>query len=81
MERLADKYSGKRVMVTGGMGFVGSNLARYLVELGARVLVVDSLLPGCGGNPYNIDSIKDEVEVSSTDLRDIEGMARLVKAQ
>lgn len=81
MESLADKYANKRVMVTGGLGFIGSHLAHRLVELGARVLIVDSLVPGCGGNPYNIEDIKDEVEVSSTDLRDMEGMTPLVKGQ
>ena len=47
-------YRGRRVMVTGGLGFIGSNLARQLVELGADVLLVDSLLPDYGGNRFNI---------------------------
>ena len=47
-------YRGRRVMVTGGMGFVGSNLAHQLVALGAHVLIVDSMIPDYGGNPFNV---------------------------
>ena len=51
-------YRGRRVMITGGLGFIGSNLARRLVELGADVLLVDSLIPDYGGNLFNIDGIE-----------------------
>ncbi|MBI2907685.1 MAG: NAD-dependent epimerase/dehydratase family protein [Chloroflexi bacterium] len=80
MERLA-KYAGKKVMVTGGLGFIGSNMAHRLVELGADVLIVDALLPGCGGNPHNIEGIRDKVQISSSDLRDSDAMGQLVKGQ
>ena len=46
----AEFYRGRRVMITGGLGFIGSNLAHRLVELGADVLLVDSLIPDYGGN-------------------------------
>jgi UDP-glucose 4-epimerase len=52
-------YNNKTVLVTGGLGFIGSNLAIRLVELGARVIVVDSLRPGCGANPYNLAPVAD----------------------
>ena len=52
-------YRGRRVMITGGLGFIGSNLARRLVDLGADVLLVDSLIPDYGGNLFNIDGIED----------------------
>ena len=52
-------YRGRRVMITGGLGFIGSNLARQLVDLGADVLLVDSLIPDYGGNLFNIDGIAD----------------------
>ena len=52
-------YRGRRVAITGGLGFIGSNLARELVTLGARVLLVDSLFPEYGGNTFNIDGIED----------------------
>ena len=53
-----DFYRGRRVMVTGGLGFIGSNLARQLVELGADVLLVDSLIDDYGGNLFNIAGIE-----------------------
>lgn len=57
------RYQGRRVLVTGGLGFIGSNLAIRLVEEGARVTIVDSSVAGCGANPYNIHEIADQVKV------------------
>src|SRR3989338_9235506 len=54
-----DEYKGKQVIVTGGLGFIGSNLAKSLVKLGADVHIVDNLDFRCGGNEFNIDSIRD----------------------
>ena len=62
-------YAGRRVMITGGLGFIGSNLARQLVDLGADVLIVDSLLPDYGGNLFNIAGIEDRVRVNIADVR------------
>ena len=62
-------YKGRRVMITGGLGFIGSNLARQLVDLGADVLLVDSLLPDYGGNLFNIVDIADRVRVNIADVR------------
>lgn len=61
-------YQGKRVLVTGGLGFIGSNLAIRLVELGASVTIVDSSRPGCGANPYNIQPVADKVNVIRLDI-------------
>jgi UDP-glucose 4-epimerase len=74
-------YRGRRVMITGGLGFIGSNLAHHLVALGADVLLVDSLIPEAGGNPFNIAAIASRVRVSSTDLRERETMRELVAGQ
>lgn len=71
-------YAGRRVMITGGLGFIGSNLARRLVDLGADVLLVDALIPDYGGNRFNIDGIRDRVHVEVADVRDADAMARLV---
>ena len=60
-DRLFETLRGKRVLVTGGLGFIGSNLARRLVELGAEVLLIDSLVPEYGGNLFNIAGIEDRV--------------------
>jgi UDP-glucose 4-epimerase len=72
-------YRGRAVMVTGGLGFIGSNLARRLVELGADVLLVDSFLPDAGGNLFNIDGIADRVRVNIADIRQQTTMNHLVR--
>ena len=67
---LGGTYAGARVLVTGGMGFIGSHVAARLVELGAEVTIVDSMIPEYGGNPYNIRDIADHVRVNYSDIRD-----------
>lgn len=72
-------FTDKRVLITGGLGFVGSNLARRLVELGSDVLLVDSLIPEYGGNLFNIEGIEDRVKVNISDVRDAHSMRYLVQ--
>ena len=74
-------FSGASVLITGGLGFIGSNLARRLVGAGARVTLIDSLIPEYGGNLFNIDDIRERVSVSITDVRDPHAMTHLVKGQ
>jgi UDP-glucose 4-epimerase len=74
-----DFYRGRPVMITGGLGFIGSNLARRLVDLGADVLLVDSLIPDYGGNLFNIDGIADRVRVNVADIRQQSTMNYLVQ--
>lgn len=62
------KYEGKRVVVTGGLGFIGSNLVLRLADLGARVTVVDSCVQGCGSNLFNIAPAADRIEVLKADI-------------
>jgi UDP-glucose 4-epimerase len=62
--------AGRKTLITGGLGFIGSTLARRLVELGAEVVLVDSLVPEYGGNPYNIAGIEGRVRVNISDIRD-----------
>ena len=66
-------------MITGGLGFIGSNLARRLVDLGADVLLVDSLIPDYGGNLFNIAGIEDRVRVNVADVRQASTMNYLVQ--
>jgi UDP-glucose 4-epimerase len=68
-------------MVTGGLGFIGSNLARRLVDLGADVLLVDSLIPDYGGNLFNIDGIEDRVQVNIADVRQQSTLNYLVQTR
>ena len=78
---LARTFAGRSVLITGGLGFIGSNLARELVGLGARVTVVDSLIPEYGGNRRNLAGIASKVTVHRTDVRDHAKLARLVRGQ
>lgn len=64
------RFSRAKVLITGGLGFIGSNLARRLVGLGAAVTLVDSLVPEYGGNRFNIDGLEDRVRVNISDVRD-----------
>jgi UDP-glucose 4-epimerase len=68
-----------RVLITGGLGFIGSNLARRLVGLGARVTLVDSLIPLYGSNPQNIADFRDQVQVNVCDVRDRFAMEYLLQ--
>lgn len=72
-------YRGRRVMITGGLGFIGSNLARRLVELDAEVLLVDSLISDYGGNRFNIDGIEGRLRVNIADVRQESTMNYLVR--
>ena len=72
-------YRGRPVMITGGLGFIGSNLARRLVELGADVLLVDSLIPDYGGNLFNIDGFAHRLRVNIADIRQQSTMNYLVR--
>jgi len=79
MEDYEGAFSGKRVLITGGLGFIGSNLAIRLVNLGAEVLLVDSLIPEYGGNLFNIADIADQVSINISDVRDEHSMRYLVQ--
>jgi len=71
----------KRILITGGLGFVGSNLSRRLVQMGANVTLVDSLIPEYGGSLFNIAGIEDQVKVNIADVRDEYSMDYLVQGQ
>ncbi len=75
------QWRGAAVLVTGGLGFIGSNLARRLVGLGARVTLVDAMLPPYGGNLANLEGIEDRVRVNYADLRDAAAMAQVIEGQ
>ncbi len=74
-------FSQKNVLITGGVGFIGSNLARRLVELGAQVTLVDSLVPEYGGNLFNIADLKEKVRLNISDVRDEHSMQSLIQGQ
>ena len=74
-------FAQKRVLITGGLGFIGSNLARALVALGARVAIVDSLVPEYGGNRRNLAGIASRVRVHIADVRDWPRLPALVRGQ
>jgi nucleoside-diphosphate-sugar epimerase len=74
-------WSGRRVLITGGLGFIGSNLARRLVDLGAEVTLVDSLVPQYGGNRHNIAGIERKLKVNISDVRDRYSFRALIEGQ
>jgi UDP-glucose 4-epimerase len=74
-------YRGRRVLITGGLGFIGSNLAKQLVDLGADVLIVDSMIADSGGNLFNIDGIENRVRVNIADVRQGSTMDVLVRGR
>jgi UDP-glucose 4-epimerase len=78
---LAEAFRGKRVLITGGLGFIGSTLARELVSAGSSVVVVDSLIPEYGGSLANVAGIEDRLTINISDVRDEYSMRYLVKGQ
>jgi nucleoside-diphosphate-sugar epimerase len=74
-------YHGKKVLITGGMGFLGSNLAIALVGLGAKVALMDAMLPLYGGNSFNVREIKEKVDFHCADIRDEGAVNYLVKGK
>lgn len=74
-------YVNRRVLVTGGLGFIGSALVIRLAELGAKVTVVDSLIPGHGGLLANVRPVEDRIRVNISDLRDAQALQVLVRDQ
>ncbi len=77
----ANAFKGAHILITGGLGFLGSRLAIALVEQGAQVMIMDNMLPGHGANPFNIAPIRDKVAVSFSDIRDANVMNYLVQGQ
>jgi UDP-glucose 4-epimerase len=80
-KRMNTTFEGKNVLITGGLGFIGSNLGHRLVGLGAYVTLVDSLIPEYGGNLFNIAGIEGRVNVNISDVRDDHSMRYLVQGQ
>ena len=64
----------KKILITGGLGFIGSNLAKKLVNLNNQVSIVDSLIPEYGGNLRNIEEVKDKISIDLYDIRDKNSM-------
>jgi len=76
-----EQFRNKKIIITGGLGFIGSNLAHRLVHYGAKVLLVDSLIPEYGGNLFNIQHIENKVDLNIADVRDIYSMRYLIQGK
>jgi UDP-glucose 4-epimerase len=81
MGRDSTFFKGKPILVTGGLGFIGSNLSARLVDLGAKITIVDNMIPRLGGNLANVKEIVDRVQINFSDVRDGHSMDYLVKGQ
>lgn len=75
------EISNKKILITGGLGFIGSNLTRRLAGCGNSVTVVDSLIPEYGGNLRNLHDLRDEIVVNLSDVRDPFSIKELIKGQ
>jgi UDP-glucose 4-epimerase len=78
---MKESFAAAKVLITGGLGFIGSNLARRLVELGSDVTVMDSLIPDYGGNLYNVEGIRDRIQINVSDVRDSHSLRHLVQGK
>ncbi len=76
---LENNFKNKNILITGGLGFIGSNLAIKLVDCGANVTLFDSMIEGYGGNLFNIEKVKNKVTVNFADIRDQVVMNYLVR--
>lgn len=74
-----DEYRGEKVLITGGLGFIGSNLAIRLVEAGASVTLLDSLFPTCGANYFNVEPIRKDVEIIEGDAADLSLIRKIIR--
>lgn len=74
-------YNNKNVLITGGLGFIGSNLAIRLVNEGAKVTIIDSKIHGQGSNEFNIIPIKDKIKIDYSDIRNKNNMLKNIKNQ
>ena len=72
-------FKNKKILITGGLGFIGSTLAHRLAKMEADIYLIDSLIPEYGGNNFNINGIEDRVKVNIADVRDKHSMDYLVK--
>ena len=76
-----DGFHRRKVLVTGGLGFIGSNLVRSLVKSGAEVTVVDSLIPEYGGNRRNLAGVRTGLRINISDVRDRHSLPYFVRGQ
>ena len=74
-------YDGKNILITGGLGFIGSNLAIRLASLNANITIVDSLISSRGGNPFNVRDLEEKVVIDYPEQRDLEKIKELVRNQ
>ena len=74
-------YAKKKILITGGAGFIGSNLAIRLVDLGADVTIIDSMLPDYGGNLFNLEPVFGRAAINFSDMRDPHSLSYIVKGK
>lgn len=78
---MTQTYTNKEVLITGGLGFIGSNLAISLVGKGAHITILDNMMPNQGGNLFNVEPIKNKIDINYSDIRDRLAVEQLVKGK
>ena len=73
------RMDGERVLILGGMGAIGSNLAHKIIPLGAKVTIYDNFMEGTGANPLNIKEIKSKLEIIKGDIRDFKPLSKVIR--
>ncbi len=76
-----ETFKNRKILITGGAGFIGSTLARHLVRYGAIVTIIDSMIPDYGGNLHNLDKIREKIIINFSDVRDRYSMEYLIGSQ
>ncbi len=77
---MINKYKNKKILITGGLGMIGSSIARKLVKLNAVVTIADSKIEGFGANNFNVREIKEKIKVYEVDIRDKKAMTPLIES-
>jgi len=79
MDDIYNYYRNKIIVITGGLGFLGSSLAQKLVNYQAKIIIIDNLNPLYGGNYFNLNGIQNKVKIIIDDIRNEKVLIPIIK--